>query len=52
MLSVTMNSNIQGLEFSERISESGSVRNALRQGDLESAAKYGRIYELRPLVHQ
>lgn len=28
------------------------VRDALRQGDLESAARYGRIYELRPVVHQ
>ncbi len=28
------------------------VRDALRQGDLESAAKYGRIYELRPVAHE
>lgn len=28
------------------------VREALRQGDLKSAAKYGRIYELRPVAHQ
>jgi len=28
------------------------VRDALRQGDLESAAKYGRIYELRQVTHQ
>jgi hypothetical protein len=28
------------------------VREALRQGDLASAAKYGQIYELRPVVHQ
>ncbi len=28
------------------------AREALRQGDLESAAKYGRIYELRPVAHQ
>ncbi len=28
------------------------VRDAIRQGDLESAAKYGQIYELRPVVHQ
>jgi hypothetical protein len=28
------------------------VRDALRQGDLKSAAKYGRIYELRPVAHQ
>lgn len=28
------------------------VREALRQGDLESAAKYGRIYELCPVAHQ
>lgn len=27
------------------------VKNALRQGDLETAAKYGRIYELRPVAH-
>ncbi len=29
-----------------------NVRDALRQGDLEAAAKYGRIYELRPVAHQ
>ena len=28
------------------------VREALRKGDLRSAAKYGRIYELRPVAHQ
>jgi len=28
------------------------ARDALRQGDLNSAAKYGRIYELRPVAHQ
>jgi hypothetical protein len=28
------------------------VREALRQEDFESAAKYGRIYELRPVAHQ
>jgi hypothetical protein len=28
------------------------VRNSLRQGDLASAAKYGLIYELRPVAHQ
>jgi hypothetical protein len=28
------------------------VRDALRRGDLESAVKYGRIYELRPVAHQ
>lgn len=28
------------------------VREALRQGDLKSAARYGRIYELRPVAHQ
>lgn len=28
------------------------VRDALRKGDLKSAAKYGRIYELRPVAHQ
>lgn len=26
------------------------VRNALRQGDLETAARYGRIYEMRPVA--
>ena len=29
-----------------------NVREALRQGDIESAAKYGRIYELRPVAHR
>ena len=28
------------------------VRGAIRQGNLESAAKYVRIYELRPVAHQ
>ncbi|WP_419591098.1 hypothetical protein, partial [Thiolapillus sp.] len=28
------------------------VRGAIRQGNLESAAKYGQIYELRPVAHQ
>ena len=28
------------------------VRDALRRGDLESAAKYGRIYELRPVAYR
>ena len=28
------------------------VRDALRRGDLESAARYGRVYELRPVAHQ
>ncbi len=28
-----------------------NVKDALRNGDLESAAKYGRIYELRPVMH-
>lgn len=28
------------------------VRGAIREGDLELAAKYGRIYELRPVAHQ
>lgn len=27
------------------------VRDALRRGDLESAARYGRIYELRPVTN-
>jgi hypothetical protein len=26
------------------------AREALRQGDLENAAKFGRIYELRPIT--
>lgn len=26
------------------------VRDALRRGDIEAAAKYGRIYELRPVA--
>ena len=29
-----------------------NLRNALRQGDLTAAARYGRIYELRPVAHQ
>lgn len=28
------------------------VRDALRQGDVEAAAKYGRIYELRQIAGQ
>ena len=28
------------------------VRDALRQGDLSLAARYGRIYELRPVAYQ
>jgi len=28
------------------------VRDALRQGNLKSAAKYGKIYELRQVAHQ
>ena len=28
------------------------VRDAIREGDLESATKYGRIYELRPVAHK
>jgi len=28
------------------------VRDALRNGDLKSATKYGRNYELRPVDHQ
>jgi hypothetical protein len=28
------------------------VKDALRQEDLETAAKYGRIYELRPIAHR
>ena len=28
------------------------VRDALRRGDMESASRYGRIYELRPLAHK
>ena len=28
------------------------VREALRQGNLEAASKYGRIYELRPVANR
>ena len=28
------------------------VRAALRAGDLNSASKYARLYELRPVAHQ
>ena len=28
------------------------VREALREGDLNSAARYGRIYELRPVANR
>ena len=28
------------------------VREALRKGDLEAAAKFGRIYELHPVAHE
>jgi len=28
------------------------VREALRKGDLEAAAKFGRIYELHPVAHK
>ena len=28
------------------------VRDALRRGDLEAAARYARIYEMRPVAHQ
>ena len=28
------------------------VRQALRAGDLQSASKYARLYELRPVAHQ
>ena len=27
------------------------VRKAIRRGDLETAARYGKIYELRPVAH-
>ena len=29
-----------------------NVREALRQGDLKLASRYGRIYELRPVAQQ
>ncbi len=29
-----------------------NVREAIHQGDLASAAQYGRIYELRPVAYQ
>jgi len=28
------------------------LRDALREGDLRLAARYGRIYELRPVAHR
>lgn len=28
------------------------VREALRNGDLDAAAKFGRIYELHPVAHK
>ncbi|MBC7358419.1 MAG: hypothetical protein H5U10_07790 [Desulfacinum sp.] len=28
------------------------VRDAIRQGDLKSAGKYGRLYELRPVAQE
>ena len=28
------------------------ARDALRRGDMESAARYGKVYELRPISHQ
>ena len=28
------------------------VRDALRQGDLDTASRYGRIYEMRPIARQ
>lgn len=28
------------------------IRDALRQGDMETASRYGRIYELRLVSHQ
>jgi len=28
------------------------VRDALRQGNIDTAARYGRIYEMRPVAHQ
>ncbi len=33
----------------EDASRLDDVREAIRRGDFESAAKYGRIYELRPV---
>jgi len=29
-----------------------TVRKAIRRGDLETAARFGKIYELRPVAHQ
>ncbi|ADJ29701.1 hypothetical protein [Nitrosococcus watsonii] len=29
-----------------------AVRDTLRQGNLDAASRYGRIYELRPVAHQ
>jgi len=28
------------------------MRDALREGRLDAAAQYGRIYEMRPIAHQ
>jgi len=28
------------------------VRDALRRGDLQSAGRYGQVYELRPVAHE
>ena len=28
------------------------ARDALRRGDMESAARYGKVYELRPISHR
>ena len=28
------------------------VRDALRQGDLDSASRYGQIYEMGPVTHR
>ena len=43
---------ITGLFSIEDAYKLDDVREALRQRDLQSAAKYGRIYELRPVVNQ
>lgn len=37
------------LEDAYRLDE---VRDALRRGDLETASRHGRIYELRPVAGQ
>ncbi len=37
------------LEYAYKLDD---VRDTLRNGDIKSAARFGRIYELRPVAHQ